>query len=272
VLGAEERHAAARVYEPAKPQRRWGLVAFLVALVLLAGGVGIYYLVSANRVETVAVPWVVDRKEDDAKEALIQARLQPHVVQVTGPDDSSKGRVTKQSLFDTTVQIGTEVVITVNVGPTKGVIPLVKGMPKDDAVKQLNESGFANVTLQADPDEPLTAKADEVTKVDPAEGASVTLDTPITVYFATGMGVVPTLTNFNEADARRVAKNAGFGNVKFDSVETAAYPAGFVFEQNPPVGSTVKRTTTIRLKIATAPPTAPPSTAVPSVTPTPTVP
>ena len=44
-----------------------------------------------------------------------------------------------------TVQIGTEVVITVNVGPTKGVIPTVKGLDKDEAVRVLNDNGFAKV-------------------------------------------------------------------------------------------------------------------------------
>ncbi len=135
VLSADEHHTASRVYETSKPRRRWGLLAFILALVLAATGIGVFYLVQANQVETVTVPWVVDRRESEAIDALTQAKLQPRVVQVTGPDDTTKGRVTKQSLFDTKVQIGTEVVITVNVGPTKGVIPAVKGMDYQDAAR-----------------------------------------------------------------------------------------------------------------------------------------
>ena len=113
----------------------------------------------------------------------------------------------------------------------------------------------------------MTAKADEVTSVDPAEGASVTLDTPIKVFYATGMGLMPSLTGISEEDARRVAKNAGFSKVDVDKVESTN-PVGVIFEQDPPVGSNVKRTTTIKLKTAVAAPTAPPSTPAPSPSPT----
>ena len=267
ILAADDHHAAARVYDEQKPRGRRGLLVFLLALILVATGVGVYYLVNANAIETVSVPWVVDRRSDEAQETLIQAKLTPRVVQVTGPDDTSKGRVTNQSLSYQTVQVGTVIVITVNVGPTKGVIPNVLGLPRDDATKTLNENGFANVTPMPDPNEPLTAKANEVTNIDPAEGASVTLDTPITLYYASGMGVVPLLTGLSEEDARRVAKNAGFSKVAVEKVESPN-PVGEVLEQDPPVGSTAKRTSTIRLKIAVALPTAPPTTPTPTPTPT----
>ncbi|MCC6494931.1 MAG: Stk1 family PASTA domain-containing Ser/Thr kinase [Propionibacteriaceae bacterium] len=270
VLGAGEQHTASHAYEPvSQPRRRWGLVAFLVALIVVAAGVGVYYLVNANRVETVAVPWVVDRLKGDAEAALIQAKLQPRVVPVTGPDDTSVGRVTKQSLFDTTVQVGTEVVITVNVGPTKGEIPQLIGMDKDDAVRTLNDNGFTNVTALADENEPVTAKADEVTRVVPADGASVTLDTPITVYYARGYGEVPNFRGLTREEAIQTGKNNGF--TKFDFKEAPSnMPVGTVFEQDPGAGSNVKRTTTIRLTLAKPMPTAPPTTPspTPSVTPT----
>ena len=273
ILAADDHHAA-RVYDEQKPRGRRGLLVFLLALILVATGVGVYYLVNANAIETVSVPWVVDRRSDEAQETLIQAKLTPRVVQVTGPDDTSKGRVTKQSLFDQTVQVGTEVVITVNVGPTKGVIPNVLGMPKDDATKTLNDNGFANVTPMPDPNEPLTAKADEVTKIDPAEGASVTLDTPITLYYASGFGQVPMFFNMTRDEVIRTGKNNGFTKFDFTELETdVPSMVGRVIEQSPGAGSNVKRTTTIKVKLGKAmEPTAPPTT--PSATPTssPTVP
>jgi serine/threonine-protein kinase len=265
VLSADEHHTASRVYETAKPRRRWGLLAFVIALILAATGIGVYYLVQSNQVETVAVPWVVDRRESEAIEVLQQAKLQPRVVQTTGPDDTTKGRVTKQSLFDTKVQIGTEVVITVNIGPTKGVIPPVAGMDYHDAVKTLNASGFTNVSALAATSEPLAAKADEVTAVDPAEGASVTLDTPIKVFYATGMGQVPNFRGLTREEAVQTAKNAGFSNLDFTEAESPT-TAGQVFDQNPGAGSNVKRTTKLHLVLAKAAPTAPPTTASPTPT------
>jgi serine/threonine-protein kinase len=268
ILAADDHHTASRVYETAKPRRRWGLLAFVLALIVAATGIGVYYLVQVNQVETVAVPWVVDRRETEAVQALQQAKLQPRVVQVTGPDDTTKGRVTKQSLFDTKVQIGTEVVITVNIGPTKGVIPAVVGLDYREAEKLLKASGFTNVTSLAAANEPVTAKADEVTSVDPAEGASVTLDTPIKVYYASGMGEVPNFFGNSKEDAIQTAKNAGFTKPLVFTEEVSTLPVGTVFQQNPGAGSNVKRTTTISLVLAKAAPTAPPTTPSPSVTPT----
>jgi len=265
VLSADEHHTASRVYETGKPRRRWGLLAFVIALILAATGIGVYYLVQSNQVETVAVPWVVDRRESEAIEVLQQAKLQPRVVQTTGPDDTTKGRVTKQSLFDTKVQIGTEVVITVNIGPTKGVIPAVAGMDYHDAVRTLNASGFTNVSALAATSEPVTAKADEVTAVDPAEGASVTLDTPIKVFYATGMGEVPNFRGLTREEAVQTAKNAGFTKLAFTEAESSMTP-GQVFDQNPGAGSNVKRTTTLHLVLAKAAPTTPPTTASPTPT------
>ncbi len=267
VLSADDHHTASRVYEAAKPRRRWGLLAFIVALILVATGIGVYFLVQANQVETVAVPWVVDRREAEATEALVQAKLQPHVQRVTGPDDTTKGRVTKQSLFDTKVQIGTEVVITVNIGPTKGVVPAVLGMDYHDAVKTLNASGFTNVKSLAATSEPVTAKANEVTSVDPAEGASVTLDTPITIFYASGMGEVPNFFGLSRDDAVQTARNAGFRNLDFKE-DTSTMPVGTVFQQNPGAGSNVKRTTRIRLVLAKAATPTPPPPTSPSPSPT----
>ncbi len=268
VLAADEHHTASRVYEAEKPRRRWGLLAFILALVVAAGRIGAFYLFQTNQVETVDVPWVVDRREAEAIDALMQAKLQPRVKQVTGPDDTTKGRVTDQSVFNKKVQIGTEVEITVNIGPTKGVIPAVAGMDYREAVKALNDSGFTDVTALAAASEPVTAKADEVTAVDPAEGASVALDTPITVYYATGMGEVPNFFGNSRDDAVRTARNAGFTNVRFSEDYSETMSPGKVFQQNPGAGSNVKRTTIIRLVLAKTPETPPPTT--PSPTPTPT--
>ncbi len=115
----------------------------------------------------------------------------------------------------------------------------------------------------------MTAKADEVTRVVPADGASVTLDTPITVYYARGYGEVPNFRGLTREEAIQTGKNNGF--TKFDFKEAPSnMPVGTVFEQDPGAGSNVKRTTTIRLTLAKPMPTAPPTTPspTPSVTPT----
>ena len=86
-------------------------------------GIGTIHLINANRVETVAVPRVVGQLQAEAEATLIQAKLQPRVVQSNGANDNTVGRVTSQTPLDSTVSIGTEVTIEVNVGPAKAAIP-----------------------------------------------------------------------------------------------------------------------------------------------------
>ena len=86
----------------------------------------------------------------------------------------------------------------------------------------------------------------------------VTLDTPVTIFYATGMGQVPNFRGLTREEAVQTAKNAGFTKLDFTEAESTL-PVGQVFDQNPGAGSNVKRTTTLHLKLAKAAPTAPPT-------------
>ena len=265
-------HPAARALEPEPPRKRWGLVAFLVALILVAAGIGIYFLLNSSRVETVAVPAVIDRLQDDAEQTLIAAKLQPRVRQVNGPDDTSLGRVTEQSIAqDTVVPIGTEVEITVNVGPSKGVIPSVVGLNVDDAEKVLEENSFTNVQKLPSSSETKDDKANEVLSVDPGEGTKVALDTPITLYYATGKSQVPLVKGLEEADAIATLQNAGF--TKNPSIQEEPTDdqslIGRVVQQSPDAYTVVKRTTVIKLWIGVPKPTPTPTSATPTESATP---
>lgn len=259
-------HSAARALEPEPPRRRWGLVAFLVALIVIAAGIGIYFLVNSSRVETVSVPAVIDRLQDDAEQTLIAAKLQPRVRQVNGPDDTSLGRVTAQSIEqDTVVPIGTEVEITVNVGPSKGIVPSVVGLSVDDAKKVLTDNSFTNVQALPSPNEQRDDKANEVLSVDPGEGTKIALDTLITLYYATGKSQVPLVKGLAEADAIATLQNAGFTktpDIKQLGVDNPS-DVGKVVQQSPDAYTLAKRTTVIKLWIGVAKST-------PTPTPTPT--
>lgn len=257
---------ANRAYPPS-PKGRWGLVAFLIALVLTAAGIGIYHLANANKVETVMVPWVVDRKQADAERELTDAKLSPRVVPVVGPDDQTVGRVIDQNPKNMEVPIGTEVVIQVNKGPTKGVIPPLEGLDKQGAIDLLIANNFSNYKVEQDPAAPNTAKTDEVTKVNPASGAEVPLDTEITIYVATGTTIMPPFRNLTRDEAINTAAAAGFlKEPTFTETESTAVP-GTVISQDPPAGTTVKYSAKIKLVLAKAIP--PPPVTTPPVTPPP---
>jgi serine/threonine-protein kinase len=260
-------HTASRALEPAAPKRRWGLTAFLVALILLAAGVGVYLMANANRTEMVIVPQVVDRLGKEAEETLLSNKLQPRRVEVNGPADTSVGRVTDQDpAAEASVPVGTEVTITVNVGPQMGTIPEVVNLDVDDAKKALHDLNFTNVAVEPASSEPDTARANEVLSVSPGAGEKVTLDTRITLFYASGMSKVPRVVSFPEADAVAALKAAGFTKVNTKPQESTQTP-GTVIRQDPAAFTSKKRTTTITLYIAVAPPPETP-TASPTATPT----
>lgn len=253
VLDAHE-HTAARALEPTGRKRRWGLVAFLVALVVIAAGIGGYFLVNANRTETVAVPNVVDRLQREAEDELIDAKLDVRVKLENGPDDTSKGRVVAQNPApEELVVIGTLVEITVNIGPPMGTIPDVVGNDKDDVVKELNDLGFTNVQAAPATSEPDDARANQVLSISPEPGDEVALDTRITVTYASGMSELPRVIGLTEAEARDALKASGFTRVKVQE-EESTQPPGTVLAQDPNPFSQQKRSTTITLVVAVAPP------------------
>jgi len=268
VLVSEDTGHGMRAIEPPPRNRHVGLIAFLTALVVVAVGVGLFLAWRGSNADVVSVPDVTRRLPVDASRMLEDAKLVARVVQVAGPDDQTKGLVTKQDPGPRAqVPAGSTVTLEVNAGPTRATIPDLNGQKLDDAVQQLNQLGFTNVNRLADPNEPVDAEANTVTSINPSIGSSVTIDTPVTVYYATGKSDVPNLRGLTEAQAKDAAKQAGFTNLKFVTAETTEAPAGQVFKQDPAMGTSLARTAKITLWVA-ATPTPPSPSPTPSESPT----
>ncbi|MDR1430650.1 MAG: Stk1 family PASTA domain-containing Ser/Thr kinase [Propionibacteriaceae bacterium] len=251
-------------YEEERPRgRRVGIMVFLIALVVIGVGLGIFFLLNPiGRPEFVTVPNIVDRRPEEAMLILQEAKLVPIPKQVQGPDNDSVGRVVSQNPFaGTNVPEGSEVRYEINMGKPKGtVLPGLIGMKYQDAKQQLEAMGFTNVSTQEDPNEPIDSKKGQVTKVNPAEGAEIPLDQEIVIYYATGKSEVPLLTGLSEEQAAYQASNAGF-KVEF-SQEVSESTPGNVIAQDPEQGVMWDRTKALKLVVAKAPP-------LPTKTPTP---
>lgn len=270
VLANEDTGHGMRAIEPERRNRHVGLIAFLTALVVVAVAVGLFLAWRGSNADVVTVPDVTRRVQVDAQRLLEDAKLVARVVEVTGPDDQTKGLVTGQDpIAGSQVPAGSTITLQVNAGPTRATIPDLSGQKLNDAVQELNQLGFNNVERVADPNEPLDAEANTVTSINPSIGSSVTIDTTVTVYYATGKSDVPNLLGLTEPQAKAAAKNAGFTNVKFVPTPTSTSPVGQVFEQDPPMNTNVLRTSRITLKVAVAPtPSSPSPSPTPSETPT----
>jgi len=251
-----------------RPKRRvWPVAVFLSALAVVAIGFIWYFVTLPEPVQMVKVPDLMGRQQADAQFALTDLGLKAVVVPVTGPDDATKGRVTRQSIpKGNPVAIGTEITIEVNIGPAKGQIPTnLIGMNVDDAIAQLTALGFSNTRPIKDPSEPLDARANDVTNIDPQPGQTVNMDALITVYFATGESAVPNFKGLTQEEAIAQAAEAGFPPPRFSNAESLE-AAGTVISQNPVLGKVVKRTTVLKLVLAVPPPT--PTVTPPTETPT----
>ena len=247
-----------------EPKRRgawiWGIVAFLL---VLGVGYGAFLLFNPDaRTQTVAVPNVFDQRQDAAEQALTDAKLQVTVKEVAGSDDGTLGRVIAQNpVGGVKVPEGSMVTIEVNIGPKKATIPSdLVGKSVSDAEKELEDLGFTNV--KKDVDSGSTAKANSVLSVQPAPGATITLDTLITLTYAPGSGTVPNFYGLTKDAAQAEADRQGL-KVSFTSEESTEQPAGRVIQQDPAAGDEIKRSETIKLVLAKTPPT-------PTPTPTPT--
>jgi len=275
-------------YEEEEPQKsRVGLAILIGALIVLAlglGGWGLYRMFNpANPpVEKVAVPGVTGFNEQQARDQLTAAKLQVNVEKVNG-DEGTQGTVTAQEpVGGTEVAVDSTVTITVNEGPKTGTIPdNLVGQDVKEVKNDLDDLKFTNVTTKAAKSEDPDTKPGEVTSISPKEGETVPLDSKITVRYATGKSEVPNFDGLSRSAAIRQARDAGFDDPVFAQRESSK-PGGTVIGQSPRAGATVDRDTTIRLTLATAPPTPPspppttqsptepPTTKAPTPTPSPT--
>jgi len=266
-------------------KRRTGpIVALIIVLVLalIAAGTALWFVFgpgaspepppsstsASPTVQMVQVPSVIGQTEEQATNQLTGAGLKVKVDQVAGPNDSSVGQVTNQNPpAQQQVAAGTEVTITVNVGPDTGTIPPVTGMSVNDAKSALKKAGFTDVTTQDATDEPPGSKKGTVLSVDPKVGTEAAQDTEITLTVATGKGPIPDLGGLSQERARSTAKEAGF-EVEFVTEETDDTSViNTVIKQSPSKDDSADWGTTIKATIAIAKTSPPPSTPGSSGTP-----
>jgi len=260
-------------WEPRRGRSRTGLVIGIIAAILAVALIVAFafWWNKTPAVAQVAVPQVLSMTEKNATDTLTSAKLHAVVKSFEGPDDTTKNTVIEQDPKQgVRVDQGSDVTITINVGPAKMKIPAgLIGQKKDAVQAALTQAGFTKVTLAAATSEPPTSVKDNVVSINPAEGAEVAQDTPITVTYATGQSAFPDLSGFAQAAAVLSAKAAGFSNVSVkERVPTAAEslngtPAvGTVIETDPKAGTVADRTTPVTIYVAL--PSSPPSSSATS--------
>jgi beta-lactam-binding protein with PASTA domain len=257
-------------WEPRRGRSRTGLIIGIIAAVLAVVLIGAFafWWNKTPAVAQVAVPQVRSMTEKNATDTLTAANLHAVVKTVEGPDDTTVNTVTDQNpVQGVQVNKGSDVIITVNVGPAKMKIPTGLTGQNKDAVKQLlTQAGFTKVNLVAATTEPPTSVKDTVVSTNPAEGAEVAKTTPITVTFATGQSAFPNLLGYDENTATQKAKDAGFATVKVVYQPSTTSAPGRVIDSDPKPDVVADRSKPVTIIVAIAP-TSSPSASIPSSTP-----
>ena len=265
--------------QPDQPRRRIGAgVVILVLALVLAGGLAGGYVLFWNQgapspsaspsLPQVIVPQVRSMSQQNAVATLEENKLKAEVKTVSGPDDSTVNTVTDQNpAKGVSVPEGSTVTITVNTGPSKVAIPNgLVGQDKDRVKTILEKAGFTKVTFTETTDEKPDAVADQVTSTNPAQGAVVALNTPITVYYATGKSEVPDVSGYGRDAAVERLKKAGFSKVTVEEKESNAV-AGTVIETDPKARTRTERSQQIKIILAKATPATPSPSSSPSASP-----
>jgi len=260
-------------WEPRRNRSRTGLIIGIIAAILavvLIGAFAFWWNSKTPAVAQVPVPQVRSMTEKNATDTLTAANLHAVVKTVEGPDDTTKNTVTDQApVQGVMVNKGSDVTITVNVGPPKMKIPTGLTGQNKDAVKQLlTQAGFTKVDLVAATTEPPTSVKDTVVSTNPAEGAEVAKTTPITVTYATGMSPFPYLIGLDLPTAKQRATAAGFANQLEKMVVTTNQQANTVINTDPVPNTVADRSKQVTIYIATAPSSPPTTSSGPSSTPT----
>jgi len=233
------------------PRRRrrgvlWALVVALLAAAALGGG---WYLGTGRYAD---VPDVLRDDEAAATRALTAAGFEVEIDPAGRHDEVVPvGRVVDQDPDpDSRVRRGAVVTLVLSLGPDRRTVPDVAGQDVAAATAAL-----AALDLPAGPtvEEFSSQPKGTVLRTEPAAGASVRPDTPVTLVVSKGLEMlpVPSVVGRPRAEAAAALEDAGFATAVRE-VFSDSVPKGVVAAQEPREG-TAPRGATITLTVSKGP-------------------
>ncbi len=213
--------------------------------------------VSSGKPKT-TVPSVVNLPASQAQAELQSNGLRSIVHDVPSGTVPS-GNVTASSPpADTTVLVGSQVVLNVSTGPRQTGVPTVTGEPYANAAGALKGAGFKVVRVDTASSEP----AGNVVSQDPGGGTSATAGSTVTLEVSTGpqLVAVPSVTGDDQTNATQLLQSDGFSVSVVQQDVTDPTQDKLVLAQDPPAGKKIQQNATITINVGhlvTAPPPPP---------------
>jgi serine/threonine-protein kinase len=235
-----------------RPRRRVWRARHVFALALaplVVAGAAVSYVALVRRPAAVTVPEVVNHDALDAVATLRAAKL---AVAQRFVDDPTPGGVVlgQRPPSGARAEEGSSVVITVS--RSQAVVPMVTGLSREDAQGRLADAGFVTVNVteeDRDDEDPGT-----VLRSSPVAGVRADKTAPVALVVARDPYVrVP--VNVTGADATTVtAALQGLGLVvRRETLTSRSVPANVVVSVSPGSGQTVRRGSTVTLRVSLGP-------------------
>jgi eukaryotic-like serine/threonine-protein kinase len=231
-------------------RRNWGRIAMiaLVLLALAALAIGAWLLLSPEKTR---VPDVVGERSGTAAQILQNRGFEVDVVPIQS-DTVAEDRVAGQRPDPgTEAEEGSLVTITVSSGPGEASVPLVQGLPADEAADELRDAGFRSARRGEFSE---TVRAGRVIETSPSEGSTVRKGSTVTLIVSRGREkvAVPAVEGKPRDEAERLLRQAELESAVTEREDEDAEP-GTVLEQDPAAGTRIAKGRTVDLVVAKEP-------------------
>ena len=244
---------------------RTGLLVVLALFVLAIVAAGAFLLphLFNDGNHQVAVPNVVGKTQDQARQAIADAGLNVNIEGYQPSDTVPTDTVLKQTPeggVGAYADPDTTVSLTLSSGKPDVTIQQVAGMSFADAKDLLTGAGLVVKRNDVDSDQ----TKGQVLSANPAAGTTVQSGTTVTLDVSKGPKAIPDVSKMTVEKAEQAIRQAGFVPVRVDDNASTA-PAGTVTRQSPQAGETQKQGQQVVIWVSTYTPAPTPT---PSATPT----
>ncbi|MEV6396355.1 Stk1 family PASTA domain-containing Ser/Thr kinase [Streptomyces sp. NPDC051907] len=233
-----------------RPLQRRGVLALLVALVVLGVGAGVWYI---NSGQFTRVPALIGKTEQAAKQKLEGAGLDVREVRRDFSETVKRGTVMDTDpKTNARIRGNGSVTLIVSRGPKIVEVPELEGKPLAQAERELKKLGLAPGVVTKEFSDEVEQGA--VVSTDPAAGSKRSPDTAIALVVSKGAPIeVPDVTGDTVDDATTELQEAGF-KIKIASEQiNSSVEAGSVAKQSAAEGAQLARGDTITLTVSKGP-------------------
>ena len=222
---------------------------FLLFVISLGGTIAI---ANATRAKEVAIPNLVGKTVDEAKQILEESKLNYVEEEPQYSTEYEEGQIIAQEprfVDGRKIKENTDVTVVVSLGTEKTTVPVLKGLTREEAETAAKD---AKINLEIVEETSQTVEAGIIISQEIEPETEVNAGDTVTVYISTGTGIKQVVVNSvlyrEEAVAKQTLEDAGL-IVVIEYDEDTTRGNGVVLRQSIASGETVDEGTTITLTV-----------------------